>query len=92
MIALDQLSCVADITRYQSKINGHRVAQIFEGRETTYTDLDYKASQVANGLIAAGCEPNTRICYPVPYTHRTLQTNYPGYSTTPPRSCQTTDT
>ncbi|MBT3528837.1 MAG: AMP-binding protein, partial [Porticoccaceae bacterium] len=63
MIALDQLSCVADITRYQSKINGHRVAQIFEGRETTYADLDYKASQVANGLIAAGCEPNTRIGY-----------------------------
>jgi hypothetical protein len=30
MIALDQLSCVADITRYQSKINGHRVAQKIE--------------------------------------------------------------
>ena len=54
MIALDQLNCVADISRYQAKINGHRTAQIFEGRETTYSELDHMANQVANGLIKAG--------------------------------------
>ena len=63
MIALDQLNCVADITRYQSTINGHRIAQIFEGRETTYSDLDRMANQVANGLINAACKPGTRIGY-----------------------------
>ncbi|MDG1748038.1 MAG: long-chain-fatty-acid--CoA ligase [Porticoccaceae bacterium] len=63
MIALDQLSCVADISRYQAKINANRVAQIFEGRETTYAKLDEMASQIANGLIKEGCQPNTRIGY-----------------------------
>ena len=63
MIALDQLSCVADISRYQAKINANRVAQIFEGRETTYAKLDEMASQIANGLIKEGCKPNTRIGY-----------------------------
>jgi acyl-CoA synthetase (AMP-forming)/AMP-acid ligase II len=63
MIALDQLSCVADISRYQAKINANRVAQIFEGRETTYAELDKMASQIANGLIKEGCQPNTRIGY-----------------------------
>jgi len=63
MIALDQLHCVADISRYQTKINGHRIAQIFEGRETTYTELDRMASQVANGLIKSGCAPGARIGY-----------------------------
>ena len=47
MIALGQLNCVADISRYQAKINGHRTAQIFEGRETTYSELDHMANQVA---------------------------------------------
>ena len=63
MIALDQINCVADISRYQAKINGHRIAQIFEGRETTYSELDHMANQVANGLIKAACEPGTRIGY-----------------------------
>ena len=63
MIALDQLHCVADISRYQAKINGNRIAQIFEGRETTYNDLDRMANQVANGLISAQCPPSTRIGY-----------------------------
>ena len=63
MIALDQLSCVADISRYQAKINANRVAQIFEGRETTYAKLDEMASQIANGLIKEGCQPDTRIGY-----------------------------
>ena len=53
MIALDQFNCVADISRYQAKINGQRIAQIFEGRETTYSALDRMANQVANGLIGA---------------------------------------
>ena len=63
MIALDQLNCVADISRYQAKINGHRTAQIFEGRKTTYSELDHMANQVANGLIRADCAPGTRIGY-----------------------------
>ncbi|MBT4045859.1 MAG: long-chain-fatty-acid--CoA ligase [Rhodospirillaceae bacterium] len=36
-------------------------ALIFEGRETTYAQLDQRSNQVANGLIAAGVEPGQRI-------------------------------
>ena len=63
MILLDKFNCVADITRYQASINGERVAQVFEGRETTYAELDLRASQIANGLMAAHCVPGTRIGY-----------------------------
>jgi non-ribosomal peptide synthetase component F len=62
-VSQNQINCVADISRYQAKINGHRIAQIFEGRETTYSELDHMANQVANGLIKAACEPGTRIGY-----------------------------
>ena len=63
MIPLHEISSVAEITRYQARINGDRIAQFFEGRETTYLELDRRASQIANGLLAAGCSPGTRIGY-----------------------------
>ena len=63
MIPLHEISSVAEITRYQARINGDRIAQFFEGRETTYLELDRRANQVANGLLAAGCSPGTRIGY-----------------------------
>lgn len=63
MIPLDKLTCVADITRYQASINGERIAQFFEGRETSYSELERRASRIANGLIAAQCSPGTRIGY-----------------------------
>lgn len=63
MIELQELSCVADISRYQARINGAQTALVFEGRETTYNELDQRASRIANGLIAAQCSPGTRIGY-----------------------------
>ena len=51
MISLEHFSCVADIFRYQSKTNGSCIAQVFEGRETTYEELDTFANKVANGLL-----------------------------------------
>jgi acyl-CoA synthetase (AMP-forming)/AMP-acid ligase II len=63
MIELQELSCVADISRYQARINGPHTAMVFEGRETSYTELDQRASRIANGLITAQCSPGTRIGY-----------------------------
>ena len=63
MIPLQEISRVADITRYQARLEGDRIAQFFEGRETSYLELDRRASQIANGLIAAGCTPGTHIGY-----------------------------
>ena len=61
MISLEHFDCVADIFRYQSKKNGSNVAQIFEGRTTTYSELDNYANQVANGLLNSNCVSGTRI-------------------------------
>jgi acyl-CoA synthetase (AMP-forming)/AMP-acid ligase II len=61
MITLNEIHCIADISRYQSRKNSKRIAHIFEGRETSYRELDRIASQVANGLISAKCSPNTRV-------------------------------
>ena len=61
MISLEHFDCVADIFRYQSKKNGSNVAQIFEGRTTTYSELDNYANQVANGLLVNNCVSGTRI-------------------------------
>jgi acyl-CoA synthetase (AMP-forming)/AMP-acid ligase II len=61
MIILDQIKCIADISRYQASVNGELNAHIYEGRETSYKDFDSLASQVANGLLAAKCGPNTRV-------------------------------
>ena len=45
MIPLQEISRVADITRYQARLEGDRVAQFFEGRETSYLELDRRANQ-----------------------------------------------
>ena len=38
-----------------------KVAVVFEDRETTFRELDRRASRVANGLIEAGLKPQSRV-------------------------------
>jgi len=52
---------MADPIRRHAAERGDKVALIFEGRETTYRELDERASRVANGLIGAGVGPAGRI-------------------------------
>ncbi len=54
---------MADITRVQARKNGDIPALIFEGRETTYAQLDVIASKIANGLSAEGLKVNSRVAY-----------------------------
>lgn len=61
VIKLNEIKCIADICRHQARNNSERIAQIFEGRETSYKAFDGLSSQVANGLIAAKCSPHARI-------------------------------
>lgn len=51
----------ADIVRDQAAAQPDGVALVFEGRETTYRQLDRAASRVANGLRALDPAPGTRI-------------------------------
>ncbi len=61
MFDAERVKCVADITRAQAAARPDAIAQVFEGRETSYGELDRRASQVAQALIADGCKPDARI-------------------------------
>ncbi len=63
MFDLDALKTCADLTRHQAKLRPDAVAQIFEDRTTTFAELDVRANQIANGLIALGAGPQARIGY-----------------------------
>ena len=54
---------LGDIPRVHSRLTPQRPALAFEGRTTTYQQLDERASQVANGLIASGVKPGDRIAH-----------------------------
>jgi acyl-CoA synthetase (AMP-forming)/AMP-acid ligase II len=54
---------VGDITRHHARIRPERVAIHFEGQHTTFGELDRRANQVANGLIAEGVRAQARIAY-----------------------------
>ena len=55
------VACAADVARVQALERPHEVALWFEGRETTYAELDARSSQCANALIAAGVKPGDRV-------------------------------
>ena len=52
---------VADIPRHHGRTRPDYPAMIYEGRVTTYAEFDRRTSQVANGLIAAGLKPQSRV-------------------------------
>ncbi len=54
---------VADITRVQREIRGSEVAFWCKGEKTTFAELDTRANQVANGLMALGVQPDQRVGY-----------------------------
>ena len=63
MSDLERLTSVADITRLHGREQPHKVALKFEGRDTTYRELDGFSNQVANGLLSLGQKPGARIGY-----------------------------
>jgi acyl-CoA synthetase (AMP-forming)/AMP-acid ligase II len=63
MITMSGLKSMGDLTRQQAKLRPNEIALVFEGRETTFAQLDKYASQVANGLIAEGVKPQGRVGY-----------------------------
>jgi acyl-CoA synthetase (AMP-forming)/AMP-acid ligase II len=63
MSGLAGWSSMTEAFREQARRRGDATAQIFGSRVTSYATLDRRASQVANGLIAAGVRPRERIGY-----------------------------
>jgi acyl-CoA synthetase (AMP-forming)/AMP-acid ligase II len=52
---------LAEIVRHQAATQPERIALTFSDRDTSYGALDRRASQVANGLIAAGLNVQSRV-------------------------------
>ena len=55
------IASLADVSRVQARLRPEAVALWFEGRETTFGQLDARASACANALIAAGLKPGERV-------------------------------
>jgi acyl-CoA synthetase (AMP-forming)/AMP-acid ligase II len=52
---------LADIPRHQAMQRPHAVALSYEGKETTYQELNVASNLVASGLLAAGLKPSSRV-------------------------------
>ena len=63
MIELEGLACVADVPRVQAFRRGGAPALLFEGKTTTFAEVDAMASRIANALIASGVRTQERIAY-----------------------------
>ncbi|MBI3676051.1 MAG: long-chain-fatty-acid--CoA ligase [Proteobacteria bacterium] len=58
-----RLTSVADIPRLHAREQPNAVAVDFEGRITTFRELDEHSNRVAQGLIALGQKPGARVGY-----------------------------
>src|ERR1700731_4201669 len=54
---------LADMVRARAKSRGSSIAFEFEGRQTSFVELDIRTNRVANALRALGVEPRERIAY-----------------------------
>ena len=63
MIELDGIASVADVARVQALRRGNAPALLFDGRSTTFAEVDATASRLAKHLIASGVRPQERIAY-----------------------------
>ena len=59
----DAMPTMGDVARHHGKARGEQIALSFEGRITTYAELDWHTNQVANALIAAGVKKGEAIAY-----------------------------
>ncbi|WP_439817808.1 fatty acid--CoA ligase [Zavarzinia sp. CC-PAN008] len=57
------MSTLGDTVRFHGETRPDKVALQFEGRLTTFAELDRHTNQVANALIAAGLKKGDRIAY-----------------------------
>lgn len=63
MIDLNAMHHVVDIPGHQASIRPDETAMLFEGRVTTYRDLETRSNQVAQGLLTLGVQPGERVAY-----------------------------
>lgn len=54
---------LGDVPRVQARLRPNAVAISFEGKKTTYGELDRASTRVANGLRAFGVKPHDRVAF-----------------------------
>ena len=59
----EEIHTIADVTRFHAKYRSDHLAARFEGRETTYGELDERASRIAQALLAEGLTKGDRVAY-----------------------------
>jgi acyl-CoA synthetase (AMP-forming)/AMP-acid ligase II len=59
----ESMPTLGDIPRHHARVRGDRIALSFEGRLTTYAELDRQSNQAANALAAAGVNKGETIAY-----------------------------
>jgi acyl-CoA synthetase (AMP-forming)/AMP-acid ligase II len=57
----DDVTAVTDFVRTQARLRPDAAAFWFEGRETSFADLDARSSQCAQALLAVGARPGERV-------------------------------
>ena len=63
MIDIEAMPYLADIPRVQAERRPDATALWFEGRTTSFAELEKRTNQVAYGLLALGIQPGDRIGY-----------------------------
>lgn len=59
----EHMATLGDIARHHGRVRANRVALRFEGRETSFAELDRNTNRVANALIAAGVKKGEAVAY-----------------------------
>ncbi|SVA53211.1 uncharacterized protein METZ01_LOCUS106065, partial [marine metagenome] len=60
---IPQTTSLVDLFRWRIKQSSQSIAFKFSGKETSYQDFDSSANKVAQGLIAEGCKPDSRVAF-----------------------------
>jgi acyl-CoA synthetase (AMP-forming)/AMP-acid ligase II len=63
MIDIEAMPFIADVPRVQAALRPEAAAFWFEGKTTSFAELEKRSNQVANGLIALGVKPGDRVGY-----------------------------
>jgi acyl-CoA synthetase (AMP-forming)/AMP-acid ligase II len=63
MSDIAELTNLADVVRARAATRGDAIAFEFEGRQTSFAELDILTNRVANALLAAGVKAGERVAY-----------------------------
>src|ERR1700723_3583776 len=63
MSVSEEVANLADMVRVRAKSRGNSIAFEFEGRQTSFAELDSKTNRVANAFRALGVKAGERVAY-----------------------------